>query len=461
MLKIQQFESVELYLLVAQQVATSASAATPGTDSDMELIDNQTPAGRPARVKVIRCVKAPAPFKDFEMEFEEMEDMILADDQVVVETNRMGALTVDSAVQTDHELLHDMINGLRKRKVSSSTNKSEYSHCCGGGHVGSGHSRTPSASTPSGSIPLSDPCSSTRANQYRKDASRAFEAYDSHEPRALCAYSVSPLHNDNSPLLAADRNVLGYASTSEETLGDGLAEPMHDLDKLLKDVEPSTGSLNSLLNSTTNLYSDSNASKASERTVVPSAQKQRTRSSSHSSAASLNAHAPTSRVHVSKHSKSSQHQPRDNQFTRPYNTQRLSLNGSAASAPRNDAASQMTSHNVTSRAAIPRILVERASRSSSDVSPDSGRPSDCAFDSRRTSLLSARADRTSAEISSMEDLSMCVSDLSNTDSPVFLPADFKHKGNKEHASENTTEFREYLRNKGMKLDLNTVQSSQV
>ena len=140
-----------------------------------------------------------------------------------------------------------------------------------------------------------------------------------------------------------------------------------------------------------------------------------------------------------------------------------------ASRYASDSGGRVTSHNaVPSRvAAIPRILVERASRSSSDVSPDSGRPSDCAFDSRRTSLLSARADRTSAEISSMEDLSMCVSDLSTTDSPVFLPSASDAKQNKAankdaHATpDNVTEFREYLRNKGLKLDLNTVQSSQV
>ena len=107
--------------------------------------------------------------------------------------------------------------------------------------------------------------------------------------------------------------------------------------------------------------------------------------------------------------------------------------------------------------------MEEASRSSSEVSADSGRPSDWMGDSRRPSQRSARAERTSAEISSIEDLSICVSDLSvANDSTVFVanqpnlanPASGKQ-------SDDVTEFKEFLRSKGLQLDLTSVQSSAV
>lgn len=478
-----------------------------------------------------------------------MDDVIDESDRVYAAAAAAAAarerhiLTVDSSVQTGTELLHDMINGLRRRQVSTSTNKSELSHC-----GENNNSRTPSTSSSipiseqrlsirnnnihsrspstSSTIPLSEHCLSIRNNHYRNQTKGGGLQYDTVEPRAMRTYSISPLHTDHSPLIShaggGTLDTYAYDTTSEETLSE-LAEPMHDLDSLLKDIQPTAGSLNSLLNSSASLdHSNTLTSHAAQsergpdRTGAQQQQQQlrqhnRSRSASDSSpnilsikpiktsawkhsrdrcrdrpdrdvmhaisdtkrlslnGSRLREDAAYERVHVSRgHDGASRgmssYVPSDDDTGRSLATHRQGERYDAVpTTQRDDAARDMSRVSaIPPRVAVPRILVERASRSSSDVSADSGRPSDCAFDSRRPSLRSARAERTSAEISSIEDLSICVSDLSNPDTPVFLPQfDPRQTGSGRDNAQNVTEFREYLRTKGLKLDLNNVQSSEV
>ena len=382
-------------------------------------------------MRVVRCIKAPAPFQSYEIELEAADDVTSDPEELLTRTlSRSSRRTVDSSVQTGNELLHEMLSGLRKRKVSTSTFKSEASQC----DDTNGSRHTSSSTTTTGSAPA------YRATpEQRQRRSTPLKQYYNN--------AASHLGGDHSPLLARR-----YASTSEETLND-VSEASHDLDVLLKDIAPTTGSLNSLLNSNSNLVtSDSFATSA--RTVVSAPVAPHERRQSTSTCANATAQHPAKHYYgrnpLSSASVVIQRDP---------SRKRASI----AAAP--DSRVSPIQIGVISRGvgAIPRIRVEEASRSSSEVSADSGRPSDWAGDSRRPSQRSARAERTSAEISSIEDLSICVSDLSvANDSPVFVanqpnlanPASGKQ-------SDDVTEFKEFLRSKGLQLDLTSVQSSAV
>ena len=413
----------------------------PASTLDPEAEQEQAPSSEEAvtseaRVmRVVRCVKAPAPFQSYEIEFEAIDETAAEDGHsAATATSRLAVATSECGVQTGSELLHDILIGLRKRKVSTSTFKSEASQCDDTTN-GSRHTSTSTAT------PVSAP------------AHLGMSEYRAHRTSPLKQYYVnaaSPLGSDHSPLLRSNVDRCPYDSTSEETLND-VSEASHDLDVLLKDISPTTGSLNSLLNSNLNLTSDS---LASARTAVSAPVTERGRRQSASASAHTQQHPTTQYFGRSAAT------PAAIVVQRDPSRKRASLSSVPPRIP-------PVQIGVISRGvgAIPRIRVEEASRSSSEVSADSGRPSDWACDSRRPSQRSARAERTSAEISSIEDLSICVSDLSvATDSPVFVANDAQPAAKPTSSgatSDDVTEFKEFLRSKGLQLDLTSVQSSAV
>ena len=132
---------------------------------------------------------------------------------------------------------------------------------------------------------------------------------------------------------------------------------------------------------------------------------------------------------------------------------------SASFLPRNSFGECWTSQ----RKSIPHIQVECATEPSSAecsyTTGDSGRQS--GQESNRVSFRSnmdTKADRTSAEVSSIEDFSIYSMNHSDSDHSVF---DRSRPGSKSNNTDSVTEFQEYLRTKGLKLDMNSVQSSEV
>lgn len=466
-----------------------------------------------ARIVEARRIRAPAPFANFkdlddmECEFEVMN--------TVIDNHDLSLCKSDCGVQTGEELLESLIGGLRRRKVSyesqgSLSTKSGKSLAISTGYnsaSNSNHRESPNTNftnnhsrikesnqtigNPSMVIydnhnKLSDPSTIIKnhgatsltsnantvpsvtfsddkhlidTNKYTDSiANNCFNrGANEHLSQHVCVSGSNHDASDSCPLLLSD-NTVDCDSTSEDTLSE--RDPFVDIEDLLIDVEPHKGSFGTLkegskssrisLSDTTGdtaLYKPENKTHEGVLMdkVVAVGYSSASPSLPHKELLSRRASSPSQHTQNSYRIANSQH--------------RGSFGDTSWIGPSN-----------SNKMPIPSILVERASQSSSDWTPcsmsvDSGRPSgEIEDDSRRPSLLSCdnHADRTSAEVSSIEDFSMYSinrSDSSGTDHSVFEKSGTeKYPGGKK---DSVTEFQEYLQTKGLQLDLNSVQSSEV
>lgn len=387
---------------------------------------------RPNDQAPARRIRAPAPFADFsdsadmETEFEIMDNAIRQQnsrDCFISNDNSSGSIknykkeTVESFVQTGEELLDSLISGLRRRKISKDLTNAPHISLS---HNNTGHSalhKRNSNGNTSGTNIIMEPSSSFNLGA------------NGHLQTNCCALSSNQDVSDISPLLKS--GMAEFDSPSEETLSE--KDPFVDIDDLLMDVEPHRGSFSSTLKG-----SKSSKQSLSETSSSP---------------------PPLS--------------PLVKEILPSGHTQHINNNQTSFQHTRNDPGLVMadvipqTSGN-SAAAMIPHILVERASHSSGDysaMSRDSGRPSDS--ESRRPSFLSncdnKSADRTSAELSSIEDFSMYSTSINRSDSSSGTEHSVfgKSSSGDPIKKDSVTEFQEYLKTKGLQLDMNSVQSSEV
>ena len=340
-------------------------------------------------------IRAPAPFADFQ-DVCEFEDEFEAMENAVVAVDEVIQSTgkVETGVQTGEELLEKLLNGLRRRRKASRD------------------------SQVSSESKQSFGGKSDRVKGKSSELGVFNHGANDHLSPISCVSVSSHDATDSSPLLTTGRDC---DSTSEETLSE--RDPLADLDDLLNDDVPHGGSFGTLQGSKLSLTDTDQT--VWQRPPAPVTQS--------SSSLSRRASSPSQLTDMST--------------------------PSALLLPRNS----LTESWANQKAVVPHIQVECASEPSTTecslTSADSGRQT--GPDSGRLSFrngMDPKADRTSAEVSSIEDFSVYSMNHSDSDHSVF---DRSRSGSKKNKMDSVTEFQEYLRTKGLKLDMNSVQSSEV
>ncbi len=425
-------------------------------------------------------------------------------DQALLEFHRMNAMmTSEAEVQTDEELLQPLLCTLRRRKFSNvsgsqpragDSDRMEVAETTRRKSSSGSASSINSRKSGEGSGSLFQRKSSASSNtptlgdngsgMFGKPGGHSRSSSQSNNNRFDPSCAVS--RSERSPLLGSDRGFPGDESTSEETLSEGEHDPGEDLEELLIGAGEYHNSFSSLCSSS-NLDSTPDTRQAADRRAGVSPRGALVAYSGAELPASFCTNlAPRTRV--------------IGRTSHPVDKPKMK----AVSSGRAEPVAILTEQDITSTYTIPTESARRSQRTRDvqSVSPSSGYNSSstvCAADDLshvpeiRVSKATPKCERYGdpadvgssyySRLSSHEPLDQNIppgptytsypvgseggstsrskNDRQRSYSHETGSEDGVSTGTGMHSSDSITLFQQYLRNRGLDLDLTSVQSSDV